>query len=113
MVHQLISPQASMIAMTPITPLEGDVEMFLRSGMQPLFPIDTALTNRQSLLSVVPEVESPATILDARRASILDKTRPMSEITEIYDELGDVEDDASDFEEDSDEAFDFDFVCLT
>lgn len=102
-----------MVPMTPITPLEGDVEMFLRSGMQPLFPIDTALINRQSLLSVVPEVESPATILDARRAPVTDNTRPMSEITEIYDELGDIEDDVSDFEEDSDETFDFDFVRLT
>jgi len=96
-----------MTPLTPITPLEGEVEMFSRGKLQPLFPIDTTMGNRQSMLSVVPEVESPATLLDIE----LQKQRPMSEITEIFDELELLEDDLSEFEEDSDEAFDFQFVC--
>lgn len=97
--------------MTPITPLEGDVEMFTRGKIQPLFSIDTALANRQSMLSVVPEVETPATFLDVPQRDIIsDKPRPMSEITEIFDELENIEDELSEFEEDSDEAFDFQWV---
>lgn len=101
-----------MTPMTPITPLEGEVEMFARGRIQPLFPIDTAIGSRQSMLSVVPEVESPATLLDTQSTH---KRRPMSEITEIFDELDLYEDDLSEFEEDSDEAFSdeaFDFQSV-
>jgi hypothetical protein len=100
--------------MTPITPLEGEVEMFTRGKMQPLFSLDTTLSNRQSMLSVVPEVESPAHYLEiSHRDLISDKPRPMSEITEILDELDLIEDDMSEFEEDSDEAFEFQSVWWT
>lgn len=103
-----------MIPMTPITPLEGDVEMFTRSKMEPLFSLDTALAHRNSMLSVVPEVDSPATLLEVPRESYsMDKMRPMSEITEIFDELDDIEDELSEFEEDSaEEVFSFQSVCI-
>ena len=96
-----------MTPMTPITPLEGEVEMFARGRIQPLFPIDTNVGNRQSMLSIVPEVESPATLVDAQPGHGLQKHRPMSEITDIFDELDMLEDDLSEFEEDSDEGFEF------
>jgi hypothetical protein len=98
--------------MTPITPLEGEVEMFTRGKMQSLFSIDTSISNRQSMLSVVPEVDSPAHLAETRHNDIvLERARPMSEITEILDELDFIEDDMSEFEEDSDEAFEFQSVC--
>lgn len=100
-----------MIPLTPITPLEGDVEMFTRGRIPSLFSIDTSIANRQSMLSVVPEVETPAVFLEVQhRQNVEDKPRPMSEITEIFDELEIMEDDLSEFEEDSDEAFEFQSV---
>jgi hypothetical protein len=96
-----------MTPMTPITPLEGDVEMFTRGKIESLFSIDTALANRTSMLSIVPEVDTPATFLEVHQRSVIaDTARPLSEITEIFDEIEDIEDELSEFEEDSDEAFD-------
>jgi ABC-type enterochelin transport system substrate-binding protein len=63
------------------------------------------------MLSVVPEVDTPATFLDPPKDEfITDKRRPMSEITEIFDELEDIEDELSEFEEDSEEALSFQSV---
>lgn len=63
-----------------------------------MFSIDTQAANRQSYLSVVPEVESPALLaLPESR-----KHRPISEVTEIWDEEDHSDDDNySEFEEDS------------
>jgi hypothetical protein len=73
--------------------------MFSRGKTTPLFSIDTQLANRQSFLSVVPEVESPRTLLAVPEFR---KHRPISEVTEIYDEEDHSdEDDYSEFEEDS------------
>lgn len=87
--------------------------MFTRSKMQPVFPLETTMSNRQSMLSVVPELESPATNQDvSQRQYIPGRYRPIStsEITEILDELELLEDDSSDFEEDSDEVFELQSV---
>ncbi|TID27339.1 hypothetical protein E2P81_ATG00099 [Venturia nashicola] len=87
-----------MIPLTPISPLEGEVDMFSRGKTTPLFSIDTQLANRQSLLSVVPEVETPTTLLAPPE---LRKHRPISEVTEIWDEEDPSDgDDYSEFEED-------------
>ena len=80
--------------------------MFSRGKIQPLFSIDTALANRRSQLSVVPEVDTPATFLEISGRS--GKPRPVSDVTEIfeeddydYDDEEDDQDDLSEFEEDS------------
>jgi hypothetical protein len=71
--------------------------MFSRGQTKPLFSIDIQLANRQSLLSVVPEVETP-TLLALPESR---KHRPISEVTEIYDEEDHSDgDDYSEFEED-------------
>lgn len=71
--------------------------MFSRGKTTPLFSIDTQLANRQSLLSVVPEVETP-TLLALPESR---KHRPISEVTEIWDEDDQSDgDDYSEFEED-------------
>lgn len=85
--------------MDPVTPLDGDVEMFTRGKMQSLFTIDTSLANRVSLLSIVQEVDTPTNPDKEMKHPM---ARPVSEITEILDE-----DDMSDFEEYSDEALSF------
>lgn len=87
--------------------------MYTRRKTQSLFPIDTLLSNRTSLLSIVPELESPSTLLAV--PGFEDKKRPVSEITEILDENSsshEDEDDLSEFEEDS-EGWSFESVrCL-
>jgi hypothetical protein len=72
--------------------------MFSRGKTTPLFSVDTQAANRQSYLSVVPEVESP-TLLALPESR---KHRPISEVTEIWDEEDHSDDDNySEFEEDS------------
>jgi hypothetical protein len=102
----ICAPQA---ALSPLTPLEGDVEMFSRGKTQPMFSIDTQLANRRSQLSIVPELDTPATFLEVPGYHQLERTRPISEITEIFDEYDEDEDDLSEFEEDS-EGLSFDSV---
>jgi hypothetical protein len=102
----ILPPQA---ALPPLTPLEGDVEMYSRGKTQPVFSIDTTLANRRSQLSIVPELDTPATFLEVPSYNQLEKTRPISEITEIFDEYDEDEDDLSEFEEDS-EGLSFDSV---
>lgn len=83
--------------LTPTTPLEPGVEMFERGRASTLFPIQTELANRKHL-SVVPEVDTPASITaTARHIARSDKPRPVSEVTEIFETD---EDDLSQFEED-------------
>jgi hypothetical protein len=73
--------------------------MFSRGKPAALFSIDTQLANRQSLLSVVPEVDTPTTYLGFPERR---KQRPISEVTEIYEEEEYIGmDDLSEFEEDS------------
>jgi hypothetical protein len=93
-------------ALSPITPLEGEVEMFSRGKPQPVFSIDTQFANRRSQLSIVPELDTPATFLEAPGHHHSEKARPISEITEIFDEN---DEDLSEFEEDS-EGLSFDSV---
>lgn len=86
--------------------------MFSRGKTQGLFPIDTQLSNRSSLLSIVPELESPSTFLEVPGLHLLDKKRPVSEVTEIFDEDGEHSDgDLSEFEEDS-EGWNFESVRI-
>ncbi|KIW01406.1 uncharacterized protein PV09_07170 [Verruconis gallopava] len=95
---------AAMAPLTPITPLDGEVEMFTRGKMQPLFSIDSAFSHRQSMLSVVHEVDTPSTLLEVpAKENGSAKARPLSEFTEIFDELDEIEDELSEFEEDSEE----------
>ena len=84
--------------------------MFQRSKTQPFFPpIQTELANEYARkhLSVVPEVDTPATatFLSAPRT---EKPRPMSEVTEIFET--DEDDETSDFEEDYDDFISFQSV---
>jgi len=83
--------------LSPITPLEPGVEMFERGRATSLFPIQTELANRKHL-SVVPEVDTPASILATpRHVARAGKPRPVSDVTEIFETD---EDDLSQFEED-------------
>ena len=71
--------------------------MFERGRASSLFPIQTELANRKHL-SVVPEVDTPASILNTpKHVARNGKPRPISEVTEIYETD---EDDISQFEED-------------
>jgi hypothetical protein len=85
--------------------------MFSRGKPQPIFSIDTEIANRRSQLSIVPELDTPATFLEVPGYKEFDKARPISEITEIFDEYDEDydEDDLSEFEEDS-EGLSFDSV---
>lgn len=74
--------------------------MFERGRASTLFPIQTDLANRKHL-SVVPEVDTPASILSTpKHPPRSDKPRPVSEVTEI---LETDEDETSQFEEDLDD----------
>lgn len=72
--------------------------MFSRGKPQPVFAIDTQMANRMSQLSIVPELDTPATFLETGGERRCEKGRPVSEVTEILDEESD---DLSEFEEDS------------
>jgi hypothetical protein len=86
--------------LTPITPLEPGVEMFERGRASKLFPIQTELANRKHL-SVVPEVDTPASIIDGpKHIARTHRPRPVSEVTEIFETD---DDDVSEFEEDLDD----------
>ena len=101
--HQLLSPHfghslTTQKDLTPITPLEPGVEMFERGRTPSLFPIQTDLANRKHL-SIVPEVDTPASVLGFPRHIVrIGKPRPVSEVTEIFET--DEDDDLSQFEED-------------
>ncbi|KAF2405582.1 hypothetical protein EJ06DRAFT_30894 [Trichodelitschia bisporula] len=102
---------------SPITPLEGDVEMFQRGKMQPLFAIDTGLANRRiHALSIVPEVPTPRTNTLEVPVVRSAHARPLSEVTQIFEDEEDSSpddqayeadeyDDQSLFEEDSESLF--------
>lgn len=71
--------------------------MFERGRASTLFPIQTELANRKHL-SVVPEVDTPASVLiTPRHIAGTGRPRPVSEVTEIFETD---EDDVSEFEED-------------
>ncbi|KAF2429824.1 hypothetical protein EJ08DRAFT_634589 [Tothia fuscella] len=91
-----------MASLPPLSPLEGTVEMFSRGKPQPIFTIDTQLANRISQLSIVPELDTPSTLLELPEEQRFEKARPISEVTEIYGEDDDGDDEnLSEFEEDS------------
>jgi hypothetical protein len=94
--------------LSPLTPLEGDVEMYSRGKPQPIFSIDTQIANRMSQLSIVPELDTPATFLEVGGERQFEIGRPVSEVTEILDEESD---DLSEFEEDS-EGLSFESVIV-
>jgi len=72
--------------------------MFERGRATSLFPIQTELANRKHL-SVVPEVDTPSSILPTpRHFARARKPRPVSDVTEIFET--DEDDDLSQFEED-------------
>jgi hypothetical protein len=88
----------SKIPLTPISPLQPGVEMFQRSRPTSIVPIDADLARR---LSVVQELPSPTSLTLPRAASRLIKPRPLSEVTEIYDDDDEDEDEGDNsYEED-------------
>jgi len=90
--------------LTPISPLQPGVEMFQRSRPNSIVPIDADLARR---LSVVQEIPSPTSLAAPRAAPRAasrqaNKTRPLSEVTEIFD----YDDDDDDEESYQEERFD-------